>query len=127
MSRAAFTVAAFGVYLLVLGAVLVLAPNLLLGLFGFPPTSEVWIRVLGIVVIILGVYYVSAAKNEARPFFAVTVGSRFFALAAFAAFAAFGLTQPTLVLFGVVDTLGALWTLRALRADTRPARGARAT
>jgi len=46
MSKAAFTVKAFGVYLVLLGIALVLVPNLLLGLFGIPSTSEVWIRVV---------------------------------------------------------------------------------
>jgi len=47
MSKAAFTVKAFGVCLAVLGLTLVVASNVLLGLFGIPATSEVWIRVVG--------------------------------------------------------------------------------
>ena len=41
MTRAAKSIRGFGVYMAVLGAVLVLTPNSLLGPFGFPETREV--------------------------------------------------------------------------------------
>ena len=56
MSKSAFTIKVFGVYLLGLGILLALVPNLLLSPFGIPPTNEVWIRVLGVVVINVGVH-----------------------------------------------------------------------
>jgi len=37
--------------MLALGLGLLLVPNLLLGLFGFPPSREVWIRVVGLLVL----------------------------------------------------------------------------
>ena len=115
MSKAAFTIKVFAVYLFGLGLGLMLLPNLLLALFAFAPTGEVWIRVLGFVVIELAICYGFAGVSEARPFFVATVFGRLLALLAFAAFAGLGLAKPTLILFGVVDTLGALWTWRALR------------
>lgn len=68
MSQAARSLFVFGIYLFLLGAVLVVAPNLLLPLFQMPETSEVWIRVVGMLVFIVGYYYV-AAKNELVPVF----------------------------------------------------------
>jgi len=38
----------------------------------------------------------------------------------FLAFVAAGLASPMLILFGVVDLAGALWTALALRRDARP-------
>ena len=121
MSRAAFTLKIFAVYLYALGLVLVVSPNLLLNTFGFPPTDEVWIRVLGLVVINLGTYYWFAAKSEARPFFVASVFTRIFVLLAFTGLAVLGLAKPMLILFGAIDTAGGLWTLSALRRsrDTR--------
>ncbi len=49
MSKAAFTVKVFGVYLFVLGLILLVSPNTLLSIFGIPETTEVWIRVLGVI------------------------------------------------------------------------------
>jgi hypothetical protein len=56
MSYAAKTVFFFGCYLLALGAALVLVPNVLIGLFQFPQTSEVWVRVTGMLSLFLSVY-----------------------------------------------------------------------
>ena len=117
MSKAAFTVKAFGVYLLLLGIALVVVPNLLLGLFGIPSTSEVWIRVVGLLAFNIGMYYWYAAKSEARPFFSASVYVRAAVPVVFIAFVALGLVSPLLVLFGLVDLAGAVWTFVALRKE----------
>lgn len=54
MSKPALTLKWFGIYLLMLGAGLALLPNLLLSLFLIPPTDEVWIRVVGVLVFNIG-------------------------------------------------------------------------
>ena len=115
MSKAAFTVRAFGYYLLVLGVILAFVPNLLLAASFMPATSEVWIRVVGVLVFNIGIYYLYAAQCEATAFFRASVYTRTLVLVAFAAFAALGLAKPMLVMFGAVDFLGGLWTWRALR------------
>ena len=66
MSKTAFTIKVFGVYIFALGLALLIAPNILLSIFGIPETKEVWIRVLGVVVVNLGIYYWYAAKSEAK-------------------------------------------------------------
>lgn len=121
MSRAAFTVKAFGIYLLLLGLNLILLPNLLLAVFGMPTTSEVWIRVVGVLAFNIGVYYWYGAKSEARPVFMASVLTRVFVPVVFIAFVVLGLASPVLVLFGVVDLAGGLWTFAALRAEPRSA------
>ena len=117
MSKAAFTIKAFAVYLFGLGVLLLLAPDLVLGPFGFPAPKEVWIRVLGVVVINLGAYYWAAAASETRRLFMVTVYTRVFVLAAFTGLALLDFARPALTLFGIVDALGALWTYFALKSD----------
>ena len=117
MSRAAHSLKVFAGYLAILSIVLVFAPNLLLTTFGFPATTEVWIRVLGLVVFNVAIYYWFAAKSEAKPFFLASVYARAFILLAFVALAVLGLAQPMLVLFGAVDTLGGIWTFISLRRD----------
>jgi hypothetical protein len=65
MSKTAFTIKASCCYILALGLGLVLVPNMVLSLLRMPPTSEVWIRVLGVVVINIGVFFWVAARTEA--------------------------------------------------------------
>lgn len=117
MSRAATSLVAFGVYLLTLGATLVLAPNQFLALFGFPSTSDVWLRVVGMLLIYLGSYDILAAKREWRSFFILSVYLRASVIVFFAAFVALGWVQPMLLLFSAVDLAAAIWTALALRRD----------
>jgi len=117
MSKAARSVYVFGVYLVVAGTGFLLIPNLVLGTLGVPPTTEVWIRVLGLVVTVLGIYYVAAARSGATLYFLVSVWVRSAFLVAMIAFVALGLAPLPLVGFGIVDALGALWTGLSLRAE----------
>jgi hypothetical protein len=56
MSKAARTIQIWSFYLIALGLILLVVPNLLLGLFGIPATNEVWIRVVGMLLLILAYY-----------------------------------------------------------------------
>jgi hypothetical protein len=114
-SSAAFTVKAFGIYALITGLNLIFAPNMLLNLFGIPATSEVWIRVVGVLAFNIGIYYWYAAKCEAKAFFEATVYVRCFVFIAFALFVTMGLVHKALILFGCVEVVGAIWTWLALR------------
>jgi hypothetical protein len=117
MSRAALSIFVFGIYLLVLGLALMVAPAFLTGLFGLDAPQEVWIRVTGVVAGVLGFYYVFTARREANGFFWATVWGRPAVIVFFTAFVLLDLAEPVLILFGVVDLLGAGWTFAALRAE----------
>ncbi len=117
LSRAATSILAFGVYLAAVGAILLLVPNLLLGLLGFPPTNEVWIRVVGILVLYLAYYFVQSARAGTADFWRWTTHVRFALIFFFSGLVLLGLARPSLILLGVADFLGAIWTTLALRAD----------
>jgi hypothetical protein len=121
LSAPAASILVFGVYLLLLGALLVVAPNFLLGLFRIPPATEVWIRVVGMLVLVLGAYYSLAAIAELRAFMRWSVPIRLCVLLFFAAFVFTGLAPPVLIGFGVVDVAGAVWTGWALRRSAAQA------
>ena len=116
MSYSARTVFGFGIYLVILGITLIVVPNFLLGTFGFPATNEVWIRVVGMLVLILAFFYTQAARKELTNFFRWTVYARASVFVFFLAFVVLGLAQLALILFGAVDLLGAIWTGLALRS-----------
>jgi hypothetical protein len=115
MSQAARSVFVFGIYLLVLSVIVIVAPNTLLALLGLPPTDEVWIRVIGVLVLILGYYFTRAARKELTDFFRWTVHVRSSLILFLTAFVILGFAGPSLILLGVVDLLGAIWTGLALR------------
>lgn len=119
MSAPARSVFVWSIYLLVLGTWLLVAPNLLFAGLGLPETEEIWIRVVGILVVILALFFYDASINEARSFFVASVLARLFSAAAFLAFWITG--EPwQLLVFGLIDALGAVWTLTTLRGR-RPA------
>ena len=117
MSRAARSLFAFGIYLCGLGLALLLAPNLLLRVFGAPTTNEVWIRLNGMFVLCLSFFYVLAARGELTAFIRWTVWARAAVIVYFAAFVLLLSAPKPLLLFGLIDLLSAIWTWLALKAD----------
>ena len=117
MKRASTSILVYGVYLLVLGAVYMIIPNIPLALLGFATTTEPWIRVMAACVMIIGYYYVQAARNELLPFFRWTLHCRIFFPIVVVVFVVLRLAQPMLLLFGLLDLAGALWTGLALRGS----------
>jgi len=117
MTKPARTIAAFGLYLIVTGAILVCIPNVLLTVLRVELAEEPWIRVLGAVVAVLGFYYITAAKTELDSFFRATLWGRNVILVMFLTLVLLQVAPAQLVVFGVIDALGALWTWAALRSS----------
>ena len=80
MSRSAFSIFVFGIYLVILGVLLVAMPNVLLSLVRIPPTHEVWIRLAGMLLLILAFFYIQVARNDITLFFRWTIYTRLSAL-----------------------------------------------
>lgn len=71
---------------------------------------------VGLVVAILGYYYIEAARNEVTSFFWASVRAGPAVIICFAVFVALGFAKPILILFGAIDLLGDVWTGLALRS-----------
>ena len=76
MSKAGRTIQVWSFYLFGLGLILLFAPNFLLGLFGFPTTDDVWIRIVGVLALVLAYYYYNAAKSEMTELFRWSIHGR---------------------------------------------------
>jgi hypothetical protein len=123
MSNAGKSLFVFGIYESILGLTLIFVPNLLLTLFGMPATSEPWIRVGGMLVLFLGVYYAQFGRKELTDLMRWTVYLRSSVIVFFIVFVLLGIAPAPLILFAGADLLGAIWTLWALRAPTAIAGG----
>ena len=119
MNDSARSLFVFGVYLSGLGLILVFVPNLILRVFGVPPTNEVWIRINGMFVLCLSFYYLQAARNQLTVFIRWTVWTRVVVIVFFAAFILFVSAPKILLLFGLIDLLSAIWTWLALAAEKK--------
>lgn len=117
MGPATVSVLVYGIYLVALGIVYILVPNVPLQLFGFQPTSEPWIRVMAAMVVITGYYYVQAARNRLTTFYRWTLHCRSFFPVFTVVMVTTGLVEPMLLPFGAIDLAGAAWTALALRQE----------
>jgi uncharacterized membrane protein HdeD (DUF308 family) len=117
MSKSARSVFVFSIYGFVLGTILIVIPNVLLNFFTIPETNEVWVRVVGMLVLISGCYYFQASKSEIKKFFQWTVYVRTAVPIFFIVFVLLDFAPPILILIGFIDAVAALWTQLSLRSE----------
>ena len=115
MTPAGKSVYYFGFYLMILGITLTSFPNALLSTFQLPETNEVWIRVIGVLVFNIGLYYVFMAPTNNALFYTLSIYTRALILGWFIVFVLIGWAPATLIAFGLADAAGALWTFLAMR------------
>jgi len=104
----------FGIYLVATGLILVAVPNGLLAVLRLAPTTEPWIRVLGVPIGVMGAFHIAAARANVTASFRWTLWGRTIALVALASLVLLQIAPPVLIVFGLVDAAGALWTRAAL-------------
>ena len=97
-------------YMLISGLQLLFVPNLLLSLFGFDPTNEIWIRVLGLLVVVVSSFYYIAAKENYTKIIKFTVYERLTFCAGLVIFVFLGMAKPALILFAALEACLAIWT-----------------
>ena len=117
MSNAAKSILVHGIYLLGLGVVMITIPNVPLKIFGLPETNEVWIRVVGMMSLVLGYYFVQSARKELTDFFRSTILTRSAAIVFFIIFVVLGFAPINLILLIAVDPIFIIWTVVALRSS----------
>src|SRR5947207_1181500 len=117
MTGASRSLFVFGIYLVALGVLLLLSPNLLLRTLGVPVTNEIWIRVNGMFVICLAYYYIQAARHGVTAFIRWTVWGRAAVIVFFLSFVLLGGAQKPLLLFVVFVFISTIWTFIALQKE----------
>jgi len=76
MSPAAKNLFVFGIYAIAAGAALLFMPGLVLGALGFPPAQDGWVRVVGVLAIVVGAYHIVGARNDLLPYIRASVWGR---------------------------------------------------
>jgi hypothetical protein len=109
----------FGLYVALTGLGLMVAPGLVLAPIGVAAPSEVWIRVVGAISIVLGYYYWASGTAGAVGFFRATVRGRILFAALTLLLVVLFAAPGQLLLFGVIDLVGAAWTAQGLRKAAR--------
>ena len=115
MHPASTSIKAFGLYVIVTGIALVLAPVLLLAPLGIATPTEIWVRVLGALAVVIGYYYWACGVAGAVDFFRASVRGRMLFAGLIVLLVAAFAAPAQLLLFGVIDLAGAAWTAQGLR------------
>lgn len=119
MNQSTLSMLVFGIYVTILGALLLFAPNPVITLFGFEPVRDIWIRIVGMILVILGYFYFMAVKEKAYNFYRWTAYGRFPIFFVFLSFVLLKMAPSILLLFGAFDTGCAIWTGVSLRREKR--------
>ena len=115
MTSTAKSIFYYSFYMLGMGLSLLFIPNLMLGAFGFPPTNDIWIRVLGLFTFCAGMLYFYCGRTNQIGFFRISVFERIVFFLGMVGIALFLSANPMLALIGSVDLFGAIWTAVTLR------------
>jgi hypothetical protein len=98
------------IYVIITGLQLIFVPNMLLEMFGMAPTTEIWIKVLGIVILPLSAVYYAISKQGNAESLRATIISRGFVGVGFTLLALTGIAPMSLILFAGIDIGTAVWT-----------------
>lgn len=116
MNYSAKTVFYFGIYLVCTGLIFLFIPEPIISLLQLPITPTGWSSVVGLLALVIGAYYISCGKANSEVFIRATLYVRWaFAIGATLLFIV-GQMPITIILFGGVDALGAVWTAMALKS-----------
>lgn len=115
MNPACKTIYWFGFYPLLAGLSMILAPTLPLELMGWPVEGLDWIRMLGVVTMIVGYYYINLGKENVLAFCRYSAQMRLVIPGVFALLVVVYDMNPLYIALTSVDFLGGLWTASALR------------
>jgi hypothetical protein len=110
MKNVSTSVFVFGIYVVASGLGFLLIPNTALGMFGLPATNEVWIRVLGLVVTVLGLYYVQVSRDNNRAFYTMSIWGRMLVAIGVIVIALLTPNYMPLMMIAAIHVLGAGWT-----------------
>jgi hypothetical protein len=118
MKKSAVSVFVWGIYAVLSGLTFLLVPNLPLTLLGLGESQEVYPRVLGVAITMLGYFYLRASRQGSMtPFYAWSVHARLGLAGAIIVLVIMDLAKPAMLGFAVIELAGSLWTAFALRAE----------
>lgn len=107
----------FGIYVASTGILLIMIPDIFTALTHLPPMPTGWSSVVGLLTLVIGTYDILCGKGDIKPLIKASIYVRLgFALGTILLVAS-GEMPITLILLGLIDALGALWTAMALKSE----------
>lgn len=118
MERSAFTVFVDGIILDILGIAMLAIPETFLNLLNLSLGDTVLMtRIIGLLLILIGIYYVFVAFNNLREFFIISVIGRLLFFFGTVLFFLFDFVGPQIFIISILDLITSLWTLWAIHSN----------
>ncbi len=118
-SQAALSTFWWGIYMSVNGISLIVYPNGTLATMGFEPTQEIWIRMAGLLALVLGFFYVQLGRFHFTPFYNWKVTGHVVGILTMTLFYLQGLAPSAIFMLCLTDGLAALWTIWGKYQDNK--------
>ena len=119
MSRTAKSILYFSFYMIVVALVLIFFPGLILRILNIPDSGSILVRFMGMTVLFIAYLYLRAGLSEKKlkALYSLTLHTRFSALIILVLFTVILKANPIIILFGLIDSAGAVWTIISMRRD----------
>jgi hypothetical protein len=95
---------------------LILIPMPIIHFLRLSAGEDIWIRFIGMLLSVIGVYYIMVVRAKLDRFIPWTVPARFYTAAFMVVLVGLGKAGPALLLFAAIDAAAATWTWFALRS-----------
>jgi len=116
MGKAERSLFVFGLYMIfIVGLGFIFIPTFILDLFSLHYGDDTWIRFVGLLASIIGVYYLVAVRAKLNQMFIWTVWMRYYAVAFMIALLILAKVGLPILIFATIDAVAATWTLLSLK------------
>ena len=120
-SQAALSTLCWGFYMVLNGLSMIIHPNATLAAMGFELTTEIWIRMVGLLSLVLGFYYIQMGRYYFAPFYTWKIIGHISGILIMTFFYLQDLVPATVFMICFSDALAAAWTAWGISQDRKKA------
>lgn len=117
MTKAGKSLFYFGIYVALVGLLFLTIPGALVSLAKLPPVPEGWARIIGLLALIVAACDIISGRNNVSVLIRASIYIRLGFTAGIVLLVLTKQMSSSALLFGVIDTLGAIWTAVALKSE----------
>ncbi len=115
MRRVEISILVWGIYIIILGLFMITIPVKTMALFDYQISDDLWVRFIGILAVVLGLYYIQVAQKKIIPLYRWKIVGHAFGLLCMTIFIISGVADKRLIGTMVIELAGCLWTLITLK------------
>ena len=117
MTKSGATLFYFGIYVLIVGILIIAIPTSFVEANMLPPIPDPWARIIGLLLLVIGGYDVLCGKYDVKLFIRWSIYFRIGFAAGTLVLVLAGQMPPTLLVLGAIDAMAAIWTIWALKTE----------